>query len=131
MFEIKTGARLGCKGIIFIVVAHLIPFILLLLTFPPYVCPQSRHQQRPLLRDAGCQEEEGVVHEEALKLLSTPNVALDSRGGLGVSARPVWASAEATVEVCLRPLQGISLGYILALALGLCRPGKQEACWGF
>lgn len=95
--------------------------------------PQSRHQQRPLLRDAGRQEEEGVVHEEALKLFSNPNVALDRAGGggLGVSARPVWASAEATVEVCLRPLQGVSLGYILALALGLYRPGKQEACWGF
>uniref|UniRef100_A0A671YRR8 Cytohesin 1a n=1 Tax=Sparus aurata TaxID=8175 RepID=A0A671YRR8_SPAAU len=44
---------------------------------------ESRHQQRPLLRDAGRQEEEGVVHEEALKLFSNPNVALDRAGGGG------------------------------------------------
>ncbi|KAA8582590.1 hypothetical protein FQN60_003842 [Etheostoma spectabile] len=54
--------------------------------------PQSCYQQGPLLRDAGSQEEEGVIHEEALELLSTPDVALDRTGGPGT--RPVWVSAE-------------------------------------
>lgn len=93
---------------------------------------QSCHQQGPLLRDAGSQEEEGVVHEEALELLSASDVALDRAGvGYRVSALPVWASAEATAGMSLRPLQGISLGYILGLASGLYWPEKQEACWGF
>lgn len=48
------------------------------------MCPQSCHQQGPLLRDAGGQEKEGVVHEEALNLLSAPDVALDRAGGLGI-----------------------------------------------
>ena len=52
-------------------------------------------------------------------------------GGYWVSARPVWAGAEATAGISLRPLQRISLGYIRTLALGLYWPEKQEACWGF
>lgn len=74
------------------------------------VFPQSCHQQGPLLWDAGSEEEEGVIHEEALELFSTPNIALERAQGSGVYAHPVWASAEAMVEVCLRLLLGISLG---------------------
>lgn len=80
---------------------------------------QSCHQQRSFLRDAGSKEEEGVINEEALKLLKTLDVALDRAEGVRVSAHSVWVGAEARVEVCLRPLQGISLGYKLDLAFGL------------
>lgn len=52
-------------------------------------------------------------------------------GGSGVSACPAWAGAEATFEVCFRSLQGISLEYILALALGLYRPEKTGSMLGF
>lgn len=47
---------------------------------PLHLCSQSCHQQGPFLRDAGSQEEEGIVHEEALEVLVTPNVALDIVG---------------------------------------------------
>lgn len=49
--------------------------------FPLRLFPQSRHQQGPLLRDAGNQEEEGVVHEEAVELLFATDVALDRAVG--------------------------------------------------
>lgn len=67
------------------------------------MCPQIRHQQGPLLRDAGSQEEEGVVDEEALELLSALHIALKRAGGrrVWVSARPVWAGAEAVAGTCL------------------------------
>lgn len=51
---------------------------------------QSSHQQGPLLRDAGSQEEEGVIHEEALELFNSPDNALDSAGSSGLSTHPVW-----------------------------------------
>lgn len=70
------------------------------------LCPQSCHQQRPLLRDAGSQEEEGVIHEEALKLPVAPNVALDRAGGQNIC--PVWAGAEAT----LRSASDLSRGFL-------------------
>lgn len=35
------------------------------LTQPLFPC-QGSHQPGPLLRDAGCQEEEGLLHQEAL-----------------------------------------------------------------
>ncbi len=98
---------------------------------PLHLCPQSRHQQGPLLRNAGSQEEESVIHEEALELISAPDVALDRAGGpgnlpclSGPGQRPQLRSAS---DLSM----GISLGYILGLALGLYKPEKQEACWGF
>lgn len=61
---------------------------------------QSCHQQGPLLRDAGSQEEEGVVYEEALEQPSVPDVALDRvGGGVWVSAHPVWVGAEASSDL--------------------------------
>ena len=93
--------------------------------------PQSRHQQGPLLRDAGSEEEEGVIHEEALELLSAHNVALDRAGGPGHLLALSGPVQRPRLRSSSDLSRGISLGYILALAFGLYRPEKQEACWGF
>lgn len=94
--------------------------------------PQSCHQQGPLLRDAGSQEEEGVIHEETLGALGSPDVAFDRIRGAG-SVGPSWAIAEVMTKVCLWPPQGFSLGYTTGLTFGLCRPEnkKQESMLGF
>lgn len=61
------------------------------LTQPLFPC-QGSHQPGPLLRDAGCQEEEGLLHQEAL----AARLALrGQRGPVAAQASPVMGACGA------------------------------------